>query len=64
MDTQLLDFKALEYANDLAITLFSRIESQPWAMLLRSASNTHIDSRFDVMVANPIATLELSLIHI
>ncbi|PQJ44097.1 aminodeoxychorismate synthase, component I [Vibrio campbellii] len=58
MDTQLLDFKALEYANDLAITLFSRIESQPWAMLLRSASNTHIDSRFDVLVANPIATLE------
>ncbi|WP_182052676.1 aminodeoxychorismate synthase component I [Vibrio sp. B1FIG11] len=58
MDTQLLDFKALEYANDLAITLFSRIESQPWAMLLRSASKTHIDSRFDVLVANPIATLE------
>ena len=58
MDTQLLDFKTLEYANDLAITLFSRVESQPWAMLLRSASNTHIDSRFDVLVANPIATLE------
>ncbi|MET2854538.1 aminodeoxychorismate synthase component I [Vibrio owensii] len=58
MDTQLLDFKALDYANDLAISLFSRIEQQPWAMLLRSASETHIDSRFDVLVANPIATLE------
>ncbi|WP_434528536.1 aminodeoxychorismate synthase component I [Vibrio sp. K4] len=58
MDTQLLDFKALDYANDLAISLFSRIEQQPWAMLLRSASKTHIDSRFDVLVANPIATLE------
>ncbi|HDM8068260.1 aminodeoxychorismate synthase component I [Vibrio harveyi] len=58
MDTQLLDFKALDYANDLALSLFSRIESQPWAMLLRSASQTHIDSRFDVLVANPIATLE------
>ncbi|TMX66051.1 aminodeoxychorismate synthase component I [Vibrio rotiferianus] len=58
MDTQLLDFKALDYANDLATSLFSRIESQPWAMLLHSASNTHIDSRFDVLVANPIATLE------
>ncbi|MEF1341347.1 aminodeoxychorismate synthase component I, partial [Vibrio rotiferianus] len=58
MDTQLLDFKALDYANDLATSLFSRIESQPWAMLLRSASNTHIDGRFDVLVANPIATLE------
>ncbi|WP_045480937.1 aminodeoxychorismate synthase component I [Vibrio owensii] len=58
MDTQLLDFKALDYANDLAISLFSRIEQQPWAILLRSASETHIDSRFDVLVANPIATLE------
>ncbi|PHJ40404.1 aminodeoxychorismate synthase [Vibrio sp. PID17_43] len=58
MDTQLLDFKALDYANDLAISLFSRIEQLPWAMLLRSASDTHIDSRFDVLVANPIATLE------
>lgn len=58
MDTQLLEFKALDYANDLATSLFSRIESQPWAMLLRSASNTHIDSRFDVLVAKPIATLE------
>ncbi|MGR5209736.1 aminodeoxychorismate synthase component I [Vibrio rotiferianus] len=58
MDTQLLDFKALDYANDLAISLFSRIEHQPWAMLLRSASKTHIDSRFDVLVAKPIATLE------
>lgn len=27
-------------------------------MLLRSASETHIDSRFDVLVANPVATLE------
>ncbi|UQA52295.1 MULTISPECIES: aminodeoxychorismate synthase component I [Vibrio] len=58
MDTQLLDFKALDYADDLTISLFSRIEHQPWAMLLRSASETHIDSRFDVLVANPIATLE------
>lgn len=58
MDTQLLNFKALDYANDLAISLFSRIEQQPWTMLLRSASETHIDSRFDVLVANPIATLE------
>ncbi|MGR5131570.1 aminodeoxychorismate synthase component I [Vibrio alfacsensis] len=58
MDTQLLDFKALDYANDLALSLFSRIEQLPWAMLLRSASATHIDSRFDILVANPIATLE------
>ncbi|MEI8628111.1 aminodeoxychorismate synthase component I [Vibrio sp. M60_M70] len=58
MDNQFIDFKALEYAPEFALHLFSRIQHQPWAMLLRSASETHIDSRFDVLVANPIATLE------
>ncbi|EPT9324828.1 aminodeoxychorismate synthase component I [Vibrio alginolyticus] len=58
MDNQFIDFKALEYAPEFALHLFSRIQHQPWAMLLRSASKTHIDSRFDVLVANPIATLE------
>ncbi|WP_243974120.1 aminodeoxychorismate synthase component I [Vibrio natriegens] len=58
MDNQFIDFKALDYAPDLALHLFSRIQHQPWAMLLRSASETHIDSRFDVLVANPVATLE------
>ncbi len=58
MDNQFIDFKALEYAPEFALHLFSCIQHQPWAMLLRSASETHIDSRFDVLVANPIATLE------
>ena len=58
MDNQFIDFKALDYAPDLALHLFSRIQHQPWAMLLRSASETHIDSRFDILVANPVATLE------
>ncbi|ELS9253922.1 aminodeoxychorismate synthase component I [Vibrio parahaemolyticus] len=58
MDNQFIDFKALEYAPEFALHIFSRIQHQPWAMLLRSASETHIDSRFDVLVANPIATLE------
>ncbi|MCS0333446.1 aminodeoxychorismate synthase component 1 [Vibrio diabolicus] len=58
MDNQFIDFKALEYAPEFALHLFSRIQHLPWAMLLRSASKTHIDSRFDVLVANPIATLE------
>ncbi|MFZ5840881.1 MAG: aminodeoxychorismate synthase component I, partial [Pseudomonadota bacterium] len=58
MDNQFIDFKALDYAPDLALHLFSHIQHQPWAMLLRSASETHIDSRFDVLVANPVATLE------
>jgi para-aminobenzoate synthetase component 1 len=58
MDNQFVDFKALEYAPDIALRLFSRIQHQPWAMLLRSASETHIDSRFDILVANPVATIE------
>ncbi|MGP8307587.1 aminodeoxychorismate synthase component I [Vibrio sp. YIC-376] len=58
MDNQFIDFKALEYAPDIALRLFSRIQHQPWAMLLRSASETHIDSRFDILVANPVATIE------
>lgn len=58
MDNQFIDFKALEYAPDIALHLFSRIQHQPWAMLLRSASETHIDSRFDILVANPVATIE------
>ena len=37
--------------------LFQHFASQPWAMLLDSAGNKHIDARFDIMVAQPIATL-------
>ncbi len=58
MDNQFVDFKALDYAPDFALDLFGPIQHQPWAMLLRSASETHIDSRFDILVANPVATLE------
>ncbi|PFG56410.1 para-aminobenzoate synthetase component 1 [Vibrio sp. ES.051] len=58
IDNQFIDFKALDYAPDLALDLFSCIQHKPWAMLLRSASKNHIDSRFDVLVANPIVTLE------
>jgi len=53
-----IQIKPLEYHSTLAKQLFSRIESQPWAMLLRSASESHIDSRFDILVAQPIATFE------
>ncbi len=49
--------KALTYQPELATNLFSKLEHMPWAMLLRSASDTHIDSRFDILVANPIVTL-------
>ncbi|MEF1228221.1 aminodeoxychorismate synthase component I, partial [Vibrio fortis] len=33
-------------------------ETLPWAMLLRSASESHVDSRFDILVAQPVATFE------
>ena len=52
-----LEIKPITYKNTLAIELFSLVESQPWAMLLRSPSPSHIDSRFDILVANPMATL-------
>ncbi|MDB1123773.1 aminodeoxychorismate synthase component I [Vibrio algarum] len=48
---------SLDYAPDLALTLFSPIAEQSWSMLLRSASSSHPDSRYDVLVAQPIATL-------
>lgn len=56
-EQKIIQTKALTYQGDLAEKLFSRVESLPWAMLLRSASDTHIDSRFDILVANPIVTL-------
>ncbi|MFV0448801.1 MAG: aminodeoxychorismate synthase component 1 [Vibrio sp.] len=49
--------KALSYHSDIANQLFSMVENQPWAMLLRSASQTHSDSRYDILVASPIVTL-------
>ncbi|MGO2162136.1 MAG: aminodeoxychorismate synthase component I [Vibrio toranzoniae] len=53
-----IQIKPLEYQSTLAKQLFSHIESLPWAMLLRSASESHVDSRYDILVAHPIATFE------
>lgn len=52
-----IEHKKLTYHPDIAKQFFTSIEQQPWAMLLRSASTTHMDSRFDILVANPFATL-------
>ncbi|MGL4830231.1 MAG: aminodeoxychorismate synthase component I, partial [Vibrio sp.] len=52
-----IEHKQLTYHPDIAKQFFTHIEQQPWAMLLRSASTTHMDSRFDILVANPLATL-------
>ncbi|TKE96004.1 aminodeoxychorismate synthase component I [Vibrio kanaloae] len=53
-----IQIKPLEYQSTLAKQLFSHIENLPWAMLLRSASESHVDSRYDILVAQPIATFE------
>ncbi|GLT16641.1 aminodeoxychorismate synthase, component I [Vibrio zhanjiangensis] len=55
-----LEIKPLTYNPSLSIQLFNKIASQPWAMLLRSASKNHIDSRFDVLVAAPVAKIVTS----
>jgi para-aminobenzoate synthetase component I len=36
---------------------FSAVASEPWAMLLDSAASNHVNSRFDILVARPVATL-------
>ena len=53
-----IQIKPLEYQSTLAKRLFFHIENLPWAMLLRSASESHVDSRYDILVAQPIATFE------
>jgi len=52
-----LEIKPIPYQPDLATKYFSRIEMLPWSMLLRSPSRTHVDSRFDILVTQPVATI-------
>jgi len=40
------------------LALFSHFATQPWAMLLDSAAQAHVNSRYDILLAEPIATLE------
>lgn len=37
---------------------FQTFAQQPWAMLLDSAAQQHVNSRYDIMVAEPLATLQ------
>ena len=37
--------------------IFSHFADKPWAMFLDSSDSQHPDGRFDIMVANPIATI-------
>lgn len=53
-----LQITLLDYQSNFVIDLFSAIEHHPWAMLLHSSAQNHVDNRYDILVADPIATLQ------
>ena len=48
----------LDYSQNAILDWFGPLSAAPWAMLLRSAAHGHPDNRYDILVANPLATLE------
>lgn len=48
-----IDFANFQHPADL----FTPLSSQPWAMWLDSCESDHVDSRFDIMVWQPVFTL-------
>ncbi|WP_380177717.1 aminodeoxychorismate synthase component 1 [Kalamiella sp. sgz302252] len=50
-------YHSLKYTPESLGDLFSAIAHQPWAMLLHSGFAQHSDNRFDILVADPVATL-------
>ncbi|MGR5128121.1 aminodeoxychorismate synthase component 1 [Photobacterium swingsii] len=53
-----LKIEQLKYHPTASLEWFSPLSAMPWAMILRSAANNHPDNRFDILVADPLATLE------
>ncbi|WP_126355905.1 aminodeoxychorismate synthase component 1 [Cedecea lapagei] len=51
------DFYELSWHPDAVQRAFQPFSSQPWAMLLHSGFAEHPHNRFDIMVADPLATL-------
>ncbi|MGL5953357.1 MAG: aminodeoxychorismate synthase component 1 [Providencia rustigianii] len=47
----------LPYCPDAALNYFAPLAHQPWAMLLHSGNAEHSHNRYDIIVADPIATL-------
>ncbi|GAL34004.1 para-aminobenzoate synthase aminase component [Vibrio maritimus] len=66
-ESQSIQFVDLPYQPDLAKQYFATIEQLPWSMLLKSSTLEHENNRFDILVAEPVATVqtfgELSKIH-
>ncbi|MGF1714288.1 aminodeoxychorismate synthase component I [Photobacterium chitinilyticum] len=54
----LLNIEQLDYVQQATLSWFEPLACQPWAMILRSAAQGHPDNRFDILVADPLATLE------
>lgn len=50
-------FYSLPYTPQCLTTEFAPLMSQPWTLLLHSGSAEHAHSRFDILVADPQATL-------
>lgn len=48
---------SLHYTQDALSAYFARLSHLPWAMLLTSGNADHADNRFDMLTANPRATL-------
>lgn len=47
----------LDYSPDALNTRFAPVSHFPWAMLLSSGNASHKNSRFDILTADPLATL-------
>ncbi|MFA0439845.1 aminodeoxychorismate synthase, component I [Vibrio sp. 10N.286.49.C2] len=56
-ELQPIQFLDVPYQDDLATHYFAAIECNSWSMLLKSSSLDHEDSRFDILVTKPVATL-------
>lgn len=48
----------LPYRPDAALRYFTPLAHHPWAMLLSSAAADHAHNRYDIVVADPCATLQ------
>lgn len=53
-----LNITQLDDQSHSVIDFFSAIAHQPWAILLNSSAQNHVDNRYDILVADPIATLQ------
>lgn len=51
------NLKSLPYTREAVLTLFAPLAQRPWAMLLHSGFADHPHNRFDILVAEPRATL-------